>query len=639
MTLQARVIDVLAMPLSAGADVLHPDRSVLAFGDGYSFDLGAFCYAKRSAPVGARKDCHRPKSERLVDLASFLPARLPELRRAIRYFSDQMSGGKRAATVIAYARHYGAFLDWADSNMVGDLFQNAVVLRQGFAGYVEHLRHKVATGSVAQNTAVTAQRVALAVVSDLSNIGDLHHGLSLLRASKYSREATEPPAEASQARVLALCQALFTGLSDLCLNFLPYPYALQVPATIGAPENRLWVFPTTKWCMAPYELAVRETLTAGFWAYDYAQGSVASVADIAHRYVHHAAKRRREAPAETTVRNAKRKIQAANADRQNNFRRLAAIFAHNAFIVLFLAHTGMNWSTVQSLPWTGEHELGAERQGFRAIKYRAGGRLVSFEIQAEFLSTFRVFLRLRDYILNGEPFEMLFVAAANGRSRFESVKASTQSNFFESLRRIDPGVPDIKSKQWRAAKSDWLLRKTDPSTTAAVLQNSEATVLASYAAGSPTTHSEELNAFFDRLQSAVLERGIVVHEGVANAVGVCASFGHPTQVLAAPITPDCKAPEGCLFCDKFKVHADEKDTRKLISCRYCIQQTAHMAVSEEHFQLLFGPLLRRIFALLDAIDAREPGLVARIEQEVQEGELDPYWSHKLEMLIDLELLA
>jgi len=157
MTLQARVIDVLAMPLVAGADVLHPDRVILAFGSGYSFDLGAFCYAKRSSPLRPRKDCDRPKSERLVDLTSFLPARLPELRRAMNYFSDQItSGGKRAATVFASARQYGAFLDWADGNEGGDLFRDAVALRQSFAGYVEHLRHKVATGSVTQNTAAVA---------------------------------------------------------------------------------------------------------------------------------------------------------------------------------------------------------------------------------------------------------------------------------------------------------------------------------------------------------------------------------------------------------------------------------------------------------------------------------------------------
>jgi hypothetical protein len=640
MTLQERAIDVLTMPLPPDAEVLHPDRAVLAFGQGYSFDLGAFCYAKRSSPVGPRKNCDRPKSERLVDPRSLIPARALALRRTLHYFSDLMtSGGTRPGSVFALARHYAAFVEWAEANAPGDVLLETDALRQALAAYVEHLRHTVATGSRSQNTAAIAQNAALAVAADLSGVGDLHHGLNLLRIDKHAREATEPPPEDAQARVLALCQSLFDGLSELCLDFGPYPFALSVPPSVGAPGNRLWLFPAMKWCMAPHEMATRESLKYGFWAYDYTNGRVATVEEIAHRYVQNPAKGRREAPAETTIRDATRKIAAANADRQDGHRRNAALLAHHAFIVLFLAHTGMNWSSVQSLPWTGEHELGAERQGFRAVKYRAGGRLVSFEIQAGFLPTFRRFLRLRDYLLNGEGFDRLFIASGNAVKRFEPLKAKALTSIFDSLRRIEPGLPDIKSKQWRAGKSDWLLRKTDPATTAAVLQNSEATVLASYAAGSPTTQGDEMTAFFDRLQSAVLERGAVVPDGVPNAVGVCASYGHPNQVLAAPVDSDCKWPEGCLFCDKFKVHADEKDTRKLVSCRYCIQQTAHMVVSEEHFQVLFGPLLKRIAGLLAAIDQREPGLVARIEQEVEEGELDPYWASKLEMLVDLELVA
>jgi hypothetical protein len=87
------------------------------------------------------------------------------------------------------------------------------------------------------------------------------------------------------------------------------------------------------------------------------------------------------------------------------------------------------------------------------------------------------------------------------------------------------------------------------------------------------------------------------------------------------------------------VHADERDTRKLLSCRYCIQQTSHLAASEEQFQRLFNPILGRIQAILDEVDRREAGMVERVRREVEEeGELDPYWAGKLEMLMALELV-
>ena len=72
MSRQERTIDILTMPLAAGAEVLRPEQVILSFGDGYSFDLGAFCYAKRTAPIGPRKNSSRPKSERLVDVSSFI---------------------------------------------------------------------------------------------------------------------------------------------------------------------------------------------------------------------------------------------------------------------------------------------------------------------------------------------------------------------------------------------------------------------------------------------------------------------------------------------------------------------------------------------------------------------------------------
>ena len=77
----------------------------------------------------------------------------------------------------------------------------------------------------------------------------------------------------------------------------------------------------------------------------------------------------------------------------------------------------------------------------------------------------------------------------------------------------------------------------------------------------------------------------------------------------------------------------------MLSCRYCIQQTSHLAATEEQFQRLFTPILDRIQKVLDEIERREVGMVERIRREVEEeGELDPYWAGKLEMLMDLELV-
>jgi hypothetical protein len=208
-----------------------------------------------------------------------------------------------------------------------------------------------------------------------------------------------------------------------------------------------------------------------------------------------------------------------------------------------------------------------------------------------------------------------------------------------SLRAIDPNVPQIRSRAWRAGKSDWLLRNVDPATAAVVLQNAVPTVLRAYAEGSPTTQEDELGQFFEDLRGVVIAKGERVANAVERAVGVCTSFGSPHQNAIAPIASDCRRVEGCLFCDKFKIHADERDTRKLISCRYCIERTAHLSESEEQFHRLFGPIFERIKMLLEEIERKQPGIVVPIEHEVNAGELDPFWARKLEVLVDLDLIA
>lgn len=66
-------------------------------------------------------------------------------------------------------------------------------------------------------------------------------------------------------------------------------------------------------------------------------------------------------------------------------------------------------------------------------------------------------------------------------------------------------------------------------------------------------------------------------------VGICSNYGNPNPLSNALVKVNCKSPEGCLFCDKYRIHADEKDARKLISCRYYLQKTAQLSNNKEKF--------------------------------------------------------
>ena len=127
------------------------------------------------------------------------------------------------------------------------------------------------------------------------------------------------------------------------------------------------------------------------------------------------------------------------------------------------------------------------------------------------------------------------------------------------------------------------------------------------------------------------------------SVGQCKEYRTPmSDDSSRSIIPDCTQPEGCLFCTKYYVHADEQDIRKLCSCLYVITETRILADSEIHFNTVFGAVIKRISFLLETISSKSKALkkmVERIQHEVVEEEkLTYYWAAKLQMLVDLEMI-
>ena len=100
-------------------------------------------------------------------------------------------------------------------------------------------------------------------------------------------------------------------------------------------------------------------------------------------------------------------LDKANLQKSQKKMELAS-HASKAFYMLFLTNTGMNDSTAATLLWNNQYSIDSLQQKFRNIKYRAGNKIVEFKIQTKFLSVFKKYLLLRDYILDGNHLETLF---------------------------------------------------------------------------------------------------------------------------------------------------------------------------------------------------------------------------------------
>lgn len=627
-----------ALPLGGNASVLRPETCVLLFPSGKSVDVGSLCYLTRAADQERGKAVRRRGEGWPVDLATLSASRQARVRTLIQYISDQVehSGGSEE-TIRTTLTRFIAFMSWADAGDHAAVLDGEPAARAAFRAYVAYLRELVRTNQLSANSGAGQQNAVLGFLKGFLDIEDLAQGVNLLRKSKTAAEATEPPGEDSQAKVLSLADALFEGLAALVLDKLPYPHRIGMPAYLGWEHNELWVFPSISWFMSPHMAEDRLERRCSCPGNDYRNGRVATVEELMALPEFSAGPVQR---ARDVVRLTNRQLTKVNADPRHAHRGQMANQAANMFLLLFAAQTGMNQTQLEDLAWADSYEVSVSRQSFRVIKARAGHRVTHFELPLAFMPKFKRYLALREYILNGRSCDLLFFKIGEkGTGAIGPVKSGFDS-MYAMLRRIDPSLPLVKSRKWRAAKSDWFVRNTDIATTAAVLQNSEQTVAVSYAAGSQAAHLEEMSDFLNQVTASVIAKDVDVENGMECAVGVCSDYGAPSTSPGGPVVANCKQAEGCLFCHKYKVHADERDTRKLISCRFCIQQTAPLAGSEERFQETVGPVLDRIGGLLAEISKLDDALVAKVEREVTEGgELDPYWARKLEMLIELGVVA
>lgn len=630
-----RSATVYPLPLALEVRILHPEHAVLDFGAKGSLDIGALCYLRRNSK--ARR--HFKNDGKLVDLSSLDTKRIALVQKVIEQIQEECrEGGRRPTTIYNYvAKGVIDFLDWADERGYSDSCYAEEHARQAFASYDDYWRERQRHGKINSITASRAVRAVMWFLNTVLGFDDIHRGISIVRRDNRESTPTEPPSEATQAKVLSLCDAIFKGLMQLLLEGGQYPFRLELPAYLGWKRNELWLFPLKVWFRAPHERKGNsKAVKRPYFAYDYSNGQVASYEELIQILEPWSAKE--------LIKQANKNIAQANENQSHYGRRHLGIVAHNAFVVMFMANTGMNFTQVQELGWTGTYQVSTPRQGFRAVKWRAGGRIQSFEIQPIFLPLFKRFLKLREHLLGGAEFPCLFLNLGVGHLRNPKPVTDTMLyNYYKTLRKIDPSLPNMVLRQWRAAKSDWMLRqRVSVPLTATILQNSEATVLASYAAGSQETHFNEMSSFLGLVSSTVLDAGQPIEQGIDGPVGTCAQYGSPTTSHSpSPATPDCRNPEGCFFCDKHRVHADERDTRKLMSCRFCIQSTAPLAASVEHFEDVFGAILHRIQALLDEVARRASHeMVEAVRHSVEVlGELDDYWARKFDMLIHLDLVA
>jgi hypothetical protein len=336
-----------------------------------------------------------------------------------------------------------------------------------------------------------------------------------------------------------------------------------------------------------------------------------------------------------TLKTIRTTINEANIDHFHSSRLSFGLLAMHAYFMVLLDVTGMNDSTLATMPWGDEDDLIDEKTNdsikLKNIKHRAGDKVVEFTIQRQFKPSFISFLRLRRFVLNGHSCDTLFFT---GIGKDTKLASGYRNGGFGSItcRVFQKYYPDLQlfgSRTQRQYKKRWIMKQTNGRTylAAKLLQHTESTSQTSYKAQSKEESQNMMGNYFDYQHNVIME----VSDDEFSGSGACKTKNKvpEAQEKESAIKPDCNKKMTCLFCKHYRLKPVEQEIHKVLSMKYVIEQFSILyAWSQMHFDNVTMPILDRIEMLIEAMKVKYPATCDIIEDvriEVEKQNLHPYW--------------
>jgi hypothetical protein len=631
-----RPVTIFELPANENTIALYTEQTMLKCNTLF-VDFGALCFLSRSNErrVNAKG--------RKVALDSFNNARALSINSLVNKLLQESAARRLSpATIEARGVVLIKYMDWCDSQGHSFALEEIDEGRAALKGFVTHLRHMLDTQKISKASAHTWQTNLLLILQLHFDIFNISLGINLIVRDQDTTSQTAVPTQERLAKFLSFHEAIFNGICELVLDGKPFPFAVEMPKFVGYEKNMMWLFPSgSSWVTHPESSASNRVISI-----DYKNGRVMDIDEVAHLYSSRGAAR-------WYINKTLAGFAKANDDLLIPARVRFACIANLAFIRIFETVTGANRADVIKIEWTEElaaqiAKPSTERQGFRTIKARANNLEVFYQFGITYLPLLRKFLNLRAWLLNGAAYgSMFFHYIAPDEKRPPGPIQLARHHFVSldnSLSVVYPAFKQISigPRKIRAAKQDDTIRNYDPVTSAKIMQHSISTALSHYSNGSSEVAREEMSDFLQKVHVVVVEGRHLNNIEEERATGGCISKNNPQPISANPaIKPDCKQSEGCLFCDKYRAHADVKDVRKLLSAKFVVEQTSVLAGSAEEYDRVFGTTITRIDDILLEICATDISMKNTIEcisREIAKGQLDDYWNAKMEELLEAGIL-
>lgn len=531
--------------------------------------------------------------------------------------------GRTSSTINGKNSNIIAFFDWIDKNKLdlNDSKESAIYI---FQAYTLFLKSKIRDGSIKNQTASMKQadirNMLHTVYNDKEN--QIGSSASLIPRTKQRTSKTKKSSTTDQKYHYQFYYDFFHQVSDFILENKQFPIKLKLV------NKETWCLPSK------YMFFSREDKVFPY-GFNYLDGTVKEVDVLAKER-------------DCSLKHAKMMINnfSNTLDKANKYRSQKRLYlathALKAFYMLFLANTGMNDSTAATLKWNSSYSIEKKRHKFRNIKYRAGNKIVEFEIGSSFVKDFKKFLELRSYVLGEKLFEYLFFV---GSGDSVSLSPRQEQGSFSSIinkrfkNHIDSDLPTITSRILRVNKTYQSIKQHGIIAASQLAQTSISTLIEHYQGASDELVTEEFGEYFNTLNNNLFNNS---DEQIETAIGRCSSTNSPKQLKVPQNFIGCDKKEGCLFCESYRLHAEKEDINKIYSLKYIINECKYIARDEEHFKSVYGVVLNRIDNISQELIQRDyvtKKEMKEFEMDVFENEnLHPYWEHKLKTLITMGVL-
>lgn len=579
-------LPVVEFPLGQSSQIFSAERTVLRLADSARLQPYLWCYLERTVRKGFTE--FNPLSLSSARVTS-LPKVIERLSKWYRFEET------RPRTIESDFGYLSQFVSWADTaenqGKFIDIFADADLALLALKGYHTYLRQLLQAHQITHATAAHRDQRPIKVMSEI-------HGRSykddIEPLSAHGTGSTEAPLDEEAAKFMSTLQAIFDSSTRLILR------NDELSGTAGGEQRAIRLSQTDD--------SLITTLPA-----NYSEARLMELACVAFAGI-------------------------AIGDSGANLAQMQAYEEPEDLLVQLAQPERINLTQ-------------------KVVKFRAGGREVPVHLTATTLSRMRSYLETRSRLiatLKCNDIAQFFVQCEYGgivsrvTPREPISVVALHKEFLTHIRRkvilVGAELPAINLRQLRAYKQQYLARHHGLKVAADVMGHSMATAIASYCKTQESVRQSELGKFLESLTSTILDpaRGSPGESPTVDIpAGACAQHGKPTAIEIKPVVvPNCSNTEGCFFCAQYRVHADEHDLRKLLSCRYVLHRLAPPHGESASADRIYCAVIDRIDILLSGIRLRIPQEYEKVAADVQDaGNLSRYWSVKLQQLHLLGMLT